>query len=286
MTVYDHRRCELGEGPLWHPLRGELFWFDILEGRLHSRGPEGETSRDLGEMASAAGWVDRDRLLVASETTLSVLHLGTGAREAAAALIEPGSGLRSNDGRADPWGGFWIGTMGKQAEPGAGAILRYHRGALRRLREGVTIPNAICFDRARALAYFSDSRAKTVWRQRLDPDSGWPVAEAEVFLDLTGESFGPDGAVVDAEGRFWNAHWGAGRVACYDPSGRMVMEERFDATRTSCPAFGGEAFDLLHVTSAQEGMSPEARAAEPHAGKTFVRKVAARGVAEPAVILG
>ena len=63
MTVYDHRRCELGEGPLWHPLRGELFWFDILEGRLHSRGPEGETSRDLGEMASAAGWVDRDRLL-------------------------------------------------------------------------------------------------------------------------------------------------------------------------------------------------------------------------------
>lgn len=287
MSVFDHRRCELGEGPLWHPLRRELFWFDILEGRLHSRDAEGrETTRDLGEMASAAGWIDRDRLLVASETTLSTLHLGTGARQTVAPLIAPGSGLRSNDGRADPWGGFWIGTMGKQAEPGAGAILRFWRGELRRLHAAITIPNAICFDGPRALAYFADSRRHMVWRQALDPATGWPAGDPAVFLDFTAENFGPDGAVVDSQGRFWNAHWGAGRVACHDASGRLVAEERFAASRTSCPAFGGADLGVLHVTSAQEGMTAAERAAEPHAGKTFARPVAARGLPEPAVILG
>lgn len=285
MSVFDGRRCELGEGALWHPLREELFWFDILEGRLLSRGASGETERDLGEMASAAGWIDRDRLLIASETTLSVLHLETGARETVAPLIEAGSGLRSNDGRADPWGGFWIGTMGKKAEAGAGAILRYHGGELRRLQEGITIPNAICFDGPRKLAYFADTRVGTIWRQKLDPETGWPVGEREDFLPLKAAGFNPDGAVTDAEGRIWNAQWGAGRVACYDPSGRLVGEERFPASRVTCPAFGGAELDRLFVTSAQEGMAAAERAAEPEAGMTFARGVAARGLPEPAVKL-
>ncbi|MFN3605708.1 MAG: SMP-30/gluconolactonase/LRE family protein, partial [Cypionkella sp.] len=35
--IYDDRPCALGEGPLWHPLRKQLFWFDILACKLHSR---------------------------------------------------------------------------------------------------------------------------------------------------------------------------------------------------------------------------------------------------------
>lgn len=288
MSVFDSRRCELGEGALWHPLRAELFWFDILAGRLLSRDATGaETIRDLGEMASAAGWVDHDRLLIASETTLSLLHLGTGARETVAPLIPAGSGLRSNDGRADPWGGFWIGLMGKRAETGAGAILRYHRGELRRLREGVSIPNAICFDAPRRLAYFADTRAGIVWRQKLDAETGWPDGQAEIFLDLDAEGLHPDGAVIDAEGRMWNAQWGAARVACYDPGGRFLGAERFPASQLTCPAFGGPDFDRLHVTSAQEGMNETQRASEPEAGMTFARTLAAaRGLPEPAVIPG
>ena len=285
--ILDHRRCELGEGAFWHPERGHFFWFDILAGRLMTVTAAGPHHWDLGEMASAAGWIDRDRLLIATETGLSILDLASGARQPLAALGADAPHLRSNDGRADPWGGFWIGTMGKAAEPGAGGIWRYHRGELRELHPHISIPNAICFDAERELAFFADTALGQVWTQPLDPGTGWPKGEPRLFLDLAArEGHAPDGAVIDAEGRFWTAQWGAGRVACYDGrDGRFLGEERFPAARLSCPAFGGAGLDRLHVTSAQQGMSPAERAAEPHAGKTFVHTVAARGRPEPRVEL-
>ena len=125
-----------------------------------------------------------------------------------------------------------------------------------------------------------------VWAQPLDPATGWPAGEPRLFLDLVPEGLAPDGAVVDAEGRFWNAQWGAGRVACYDPAGRFLAEERFPARQVSCPAFGGADLATLFVTSAQEGLSDTERAEEPAGGMTFARRVAARGLPEPRVVLG
>src|SRR5690606_28846177 len=120
-TVYDDTRCHLGEGPLWHPLRGQLYWFDILRAQLLTRVGGVTVVRQFDRMVSAAGWIDEDNLLVASETGLSRVGLGGG--EDLVVPLEAGMpGTRSNDGRADPQGGFWIGTMGKQAEPRAGAI--------------------------------------------------------------------------------------------------------------------------------------------------------------------
>ncbi|MBY0395033.1 MAG: SMP-30/gluconolactonase/LRE family protein, partial [Thermoleophilia bacterium] len=108
--TYDDRPCELGEGPLWHPGREQLFWFDILGRKLLSRTAAGPLSWSFGECVSAAGWIDRDRLLVASETALSVFDLTRGTSDRVVPLVADRPDLRSNDGRADPWGGFWIGT--------------------------------------------------------------------------------------------------------------------------------------------------------------------------------
>jgi len=69
-VIYDDRPCELGEGPLWHPERQQLFWFDIINKRMMARQGQTRQSWDFDEYVSAAGWVDRDTLLIASETGL------------------------------------------------------------------------------------------------------------------------------------------------------------------------------------------------------------------------
>lgn len=284
-TVFDNRPCELGEGPLWHPERQQLFWFDIIGKRLMTRQGDQPQSWSFDEHVSAAGWVDRDTLLIASETGLWRFDLETGHKHLIAPLEADTPVTRSNDGRADPWGGFWIGTMGKQAEPKAGAIYRFWLGELRQLVPDITISNAICFAPDQSCAYYCDTVTAKVMQVGLNPDTGWPEGKPRVFLDLTRDGLNPDGAVVDADGNLWLAQWGASRVAVYDSTGQFRKAIAFDAAHTSCPAFGGAELTTLFCTTARQGLSAEQISAQPSNGMTFAAAGAGRGQAEHRVLL-
>jgi sugar lactone lactonase YvrE len=267
-VIFDDRPCDLGEGALWHPVRAQLFWFDILGQRLLSRDKDGQHQWRFPDIVSAAAWVERDILLIAGERDLFLFDLNTEEVEPLCELEADKRGNRPNDGRADAQGGFWIGTMGKSAEAGAGAIYRFYRGELRKLFSGITIPNSICFSPDGRFAQFSDTLTGRVMRVGLD-SVGWPNTEPSVFLDLTREGLLPDGAVIDAAGVTWLAQWGAGRVAAYAPDGAFLREVAFEAPHTSCPSFGGADGTTLFCTTALQHMDAAARAAHPHAGKTF-----------------
>lgn len=282
--VFDIRRCELGEGPLWHPERKQLYWFDIPGKRLLTQNDDGPQEWHFPGCVSAAGWIDRDTLMIASETALFRFNLETGSKRDIVALESDNPVTRSNDGRADPFGGFWIGTMGKSGEAGAGAIYRYYRGELRRLYADITCPNAICFPAHGRFAHFTDSGTRKVMRVALDAD-GWPKGTPEVFLDLPPLGPEPDGAVIDATGLMWLAEWGVGRVSSFAPDGSPLQTVAFDAPHTSCPAFGGTDLTTLFCTTALDGMDTAARAAFPRAGMTFTAANIARGQPENRVIL-
>ncbi|MFD1342469.1 SMP-30/gluconolactonase/LRE family protein [Litorisediminicola beolgyonensis] len=278
--IFSDTRCALGEGPLWHPEEGALYWFDILGKTLFRRGGAEERRWSFDRHVSAAGWVEPGVLLIASETDLFRFDTATGTETRCVALEEDNPVTRSNDGRADPWGGFWIGTMGKNAEPEAGSIYRFHKGEVTRLFDGITVSNAISFAPGGGHAYFADTERHTVWRVALDED-GWPDGDREVFLDLTEADLYPDGAVVDAAGNLWVAQWGAARVAAYSSEGALLTEVALPATQTTCPAFGGGDFSVLHVTSAAHGAPEDDRAA----GQTFVFQTGFRGQREHRVLL-
>ena len=272
--VYDDRQCLLGEGPLWHPLRGELFWFDIISKKLISKTQEWV----FDEHVSAAGWIDVDRLLIASETALFTFDLRDGSRVHVVDLDAENPVTRSNDGRADPQGGFWIGTMGKSAEPNAGAIFRYYRDEVRMLFGNITISNSICFAPNGVRVYFTDTRLQKILTMALDAE-GWPTGVPAVFVDLSGDGLNPDGSIVDAEGCLWNAQWGARRVARYSNDGVFLSAVDVAAKQASCPAFGGADLTTLFVTSAADGLDGSDE------GKTFAIEVGVKGLAEHQVVL-
>ena len=276
--LYDDRKCELGEGPLWHPARQQLFWFDILGHRLLSRVAEAALEWRFDSCHSAAGWIDRDTLMIASETGLWRFEIDTGHRRLIAPLEPDDPGTRSNDGRADPQGGFWIGTMGFNAEKGAGAIYRFYRGELRKLYSDMTITNSICFAPDGKTAYFTDTDVGVIMAQTLDAD-GWPMGDPATFIDLSDADFGADGSVVDAAGNLWNAQWGAGRVTCYGADGALIKTVTVPTPQTTCPAFGGADLTDLYVTSAAEGID------DPNAGKTYVFSSVGKGQTEHQIIL-
>lgn len=273
--IFDSTQCKLGEGPLWHPLRRQLFWFDILGKRLHTKGHHW----DFDTYVSAAGWVDRDTLIIASSKALFTFDLKTATQTHLCDLEADNDVTRSNDGRADPQGGFWIGTMGINAEMGAGSIYRYYKGELHNLFSNLQITNSICFAPTGSIAYFTDTNTQMVMAVTLDVD-GWPSGEPALHIDLRGTDFRPDGAVCDTHGNLFSAQWGVGRVAAYNPEGKFIEAFDIPAIQSSCPAFGAEDLHTLYCTSAAVGRDGK------DDGKTFSVKTTYTGQAEHRVNLG
>ena len=178
-------RCTLGEGPLWHPGQQRLYWFDIPEGRLHACNALGGQNHmwEFGEPASAAGWLDDDRLLVATASGLQELNMITGHWDEVISLEADNAITRSNDGRIGPDGSFWIGTMARDGSSRQGAYYRYHQGQLDCLAKPISIPNATCFSPDGRTAYLADTAQNLIWRWSLD-ESGNPIGDKEVHINL------------------------------------------------------------------------------------------------------
>lgn len=273
--VYDDNKCELGEGIFWHPERRQVFWFDIMQKQMRSRYGTRPLVWQFDEYVSAAGWIDIDTLIVASETALSLLHLDSNQRRVAVPLEADNPQTRSNDGRADPWGGYWIGTMGKLAESGLGSIYRFYRGTITKLYRGFSIPNSICFDASNNFAYFSDTPTCKIMRQSLD-DVGWPQGSSEIFIDTSVQGYKPDGAIIDALGYLWCAHWGSSQISRYNPDGELDRVLTLPVSQPSCPSLGGSDLSTLFFTSAREGLSNP----NEHDGKVWCLETEIRGVPE------
>lgn len=287
VTVFSDVVCELGEGPSYDAAARAMFWFDINGRRLLEKrdGSDETIVHALPFMASAIAAIDEERQLVASETGLHVRDRATGRLTLHTPIEADNAATRSNDSRVHPCGAFWIGTMPKDEGSKSGAIYWFFRGELRQLYPGIGIPNSICFSPDGTVAYFTDTGTGLLMRVDCDPASGLPKGDPAVILDWRGKHGWIDGSVVDAEGVLWNARWGAGALDAWSPDGGHVRTIDIPATQSSCPAFLGPASSRIVVTSAWKGMSAEQRAADPHAGKTFLVDLPVRGRLEPRVIL-
>lgn len=286
-SIFSDTVCELGEGPTYDPATGTLWWFDIKRGRLLERQFSGGETRvhELGRMASALAVIDETRQMIVTEEGLFVRDKPSGKLTLHTAIEADVKGNRSNDSRVHPCGAFWIGTMGKKAERGAGAIYWFFRGELRKLFGEVSIPNSIAFSPDGAIAYYTDSARGEIMRVGCDPKTGLPQGQPKVFADRGGGTGDHDGSVVDLDGMLWNARWGESRVTAYSPDGRLVRSFDVPARQSSCPAFCGPDASRIAVTSAWQGMDDEARRADPDAGKTFLLDVKVRGKFEPRVLI-
>lgn len=283
----DAPSCRLGEGPTYDRHSDTAWWFDILDRKLfeyHFQSRELLT-HDLPFAASALARIDAHRQLVFSEKGLYIRDIASGELSLHLELETDNPLTRSNDARVHPSGAFWLGTMGWEAQTGAGSIYHYHAGQVRKLFGDISISNAICFSPDGQIGYYADTALGQVMRVALDALTGLPVAEPQVFLREFPADSGPDGAVTDADGNLWIALWGGSQVAGFAPNGDYLRSISMPATQVSCPAFVGSDARKMLVTSAFVGLT-EGVDLTGDAGGTFVVELPFSGKFEPDVTIG
>ncbi len=269
--------ARLGEGPLWDARSGRLSWIDVLSRQiLLTDIATGQTQviqvpSHVGAIAprAAGGFV------AALQDGFWVV--GDGPTRRITAVAEAGPGLRFNDGKCDPAGRFWAGTMAYDETPGAGALYRLDPdGQASQMLDGVTISNGLAWSLDGETMYYIDTPTGRIDAFSFSPRTG-EIRDRRSVVSIPAELGLPDGLTIDAEGGLWVALWGGGAVHRYF-DGRLDQVVSLPVSQPTSCAFGGENLDELYVTSAREGLSLEQRQAQPLAGAVFGVRPGVRGL--------
>lgn len=270
LEVFQPVPARLGEGPCWHPQRQTLWWIDILGPRFFEADLTGAPPRVL-ESTQMIGAVVPTRsggLVAALRDGIHRIDPDSGAATlwAAAPGHDP-KDFRFNDGKVDPLGRFWAGTLALDFRSGQSRLYRIDADrSVHVMREGVSISNGLAWSSDARTLYYIDSPTRTVQAFAFDLEHG-TIGPPRVAISL-GEADGfPDGCCMDVEGCLWVAHWGAGKVSRWDPqASRLLGTIALPVANVTSCAFGGARRDQLFITTAVDDKRAEP---EPEAGYLF-----------------
>lgn len=285
-TPATTERCDHAEGPSWDARTGRLIWVDQYAGLVHVADYHPGTATldtkrtyNLGHAVGAVvpmreprGW------MVASAQGFA--HL---AQDGTLTLHDQPAppNVRMNDGKCDDAGRFWAGTMGWDKAEGAGSLYRLDPdGTVTVALTGVTISNGPAFPAGGDTMYFTDTPLGRVDRFRLRADG----SASDRVPAITVDGGAPDGMCVDDDGCLWVAVWGAGVVRRHAPDGQLLATVHVDAPQVSSCCLGGPDGRTLLITTSQEGMGAQDRAAHPQSGRLFCVDVETPG--PPAAAFG
>lgn len=280
-------KAELGEGALWDPATQRLLWVDIVRGQVHRFDPVTRQNQTVavGQMVGTVVTRARGGLMLAVQNGFASLDPEAGELTI---VNDPEAHIpsnRFNDGKCDPAGRFWAGTMtltGDAWKEAAGSLYSLDLDGRATPRLGqVNISNGIVWSADAKTMYFVDTVQPRVDAFDFDNATGAISNRRPVVHFPEGVGL-PDGMTIDADDNLWIAMWGGWKVLGYDPrTGQPVGVIEVPAAQVTSCAFGGPNLDELYITSAWIGLSDGAKALQPQAGGVFLARPGVRGV--PAV---
>jgi len=276
-------KARLGEGPVWSHTRGLLYWVDIDGGLVYSYEPASGATRSFEVGMKIGAVVPRSEaagggLLMATEKGFAFLDEESGRVEAIHDPEADNPDTRFDDGKCDPAGRFWAGTMSYSRTRGAANLwcMDTDYSVARRV-SGVTVSNGITWSLDQKKMYYIDSSEFAVVSFEYDRESG-AIANPEPVVVVPRGIGKPDGMCIDSEGMLWIALFRGGAVSKWDPEkGELLEMFEIPAVHVTACAFGGEDLSSLFVTTARDPASPEELSAYPLAGGLFVLKPGVKG---------
>jgi sugar lactone lactonase YvrE len=266
----------LGESPMWHPREQSLYYCDIAGRKLQRFDPAtgALVHWDFDtEVACCAPMLD-GALLLAMRDGLWRFDPTSGARTRLSAPPYEPAKERFNDGKCDPQGRFWVGTIYEPRDPALASLYCFADGRLQRKADGITVSNGLAWSPNGRTMYWSDTKAHTVYAFDFEPGSG-AIGNRRVFASFPGKQAGqslddyggrPDGAAVDAEGCYWCAMFEGQRLLRLSPAGEVVRELRLPVRCATMPCFGGADLKTLYITTARENRPEGELRQQPWAG--------------------
>ena len=261
----------LGEGPVWRAETNDLVWVDIESGEVSCFDPflGHNKSWKVGEKVGLAVPALNGDLILGMTIGLVRLDLQSGN---ISPIIDPEKECvnnRFNDGKVDPKGRLWAGTMGLDEAPNVGSLYRLNSNlSIEKLFGDVSISNGMAWTADQKSFYYIDSPTRQIAVFDCDMDSG-TVSNRRLAFELPEGMGYPDGMCIDNEGMLWVALWQGWGVGRFDPSGELLSKIEIPVERVTSCCFGGQNWDELYITTASRDLDQSGKLEQPLAGGVF-----------------
>lgn len=273
--------ADLGEGAIWNYKTQELYWVDIEGKKLNIYNPKTKKNKVL-ETPSKIGTVvpfSEREVLVALEDGVYKMNVDSGVVES---FVTMGSELlesRLNDGKCDPMGRFWVGSMHLEQKKGKANLYTITaENKIEKKLDNVTISNGIVWTADKKTMYYIDTPTSSIKAFDYDNSSG-EITNGRVVVQIP-ESLGyPDGMTIDSKGMLWVGMWNGNAVINFNPyTGNVISKIEVPAHNVTSCAFGGKDLDILYITTASVDMTEDELKKYPLSGSIFKVKPAVKGV--------
>uniref|UniRef100_A0A8C7KPK2 Regucalcin n=1 Tax=Oncorhynchus kisutch TaxID=8019 RepID=A0A8C7KPK2_ONCKI len=217
-------RCEIGEGPVWEEKEGTLLFVDISGQKIHRWNPATNQKETVATEKFVGCAVPRRSggYVIGEGRSFGALDWESKSISTIAVIDEDKPNNRFNDGKVDPAGRLFAGTMAIEERP---TVLELKQGSLFSLNKDhivvkhfnqVDISNGLDWSLDHKTFYYIDSLTYTVEAFNYDINTGSISNRRMVYKMDEGEGI-PDGMCIDADGRLWVACYSGGRVIQIDP---------------------------------------------------------------------
>lgn len=263
-------RATIGEGAIWDGSSGLLHWIDIDEFLIHSYDPRTEKDSYINIGTHVGTVVKRSAkqgggFIVGLPEKFA--HIDASGKITVLANMEKGLGNRMNDGKCDPAGRFWCGSMNFEFTKHAGNLWMLDTECnLHHKLANITVSNGIVWTLDATIMYYVDSMTGHLDAFDFDVESGEISNRRIAVQNIWGGIF--DGMTIDADDNLYIALWEGGAILKVNPrTSKLLATIKVPGVQnvTSC-ALGGPKLNELYITSSAKGADLQQ---EPNAGALF-----------------
>ena len=274
-------KAQLGEGALWNHQTQEFFWVDIEGKMLHIYNPETKVNRSF-PTPSRIGTVvpsGKESALIALEDGMYNINTLTGDIKLFTKVETDQPENRFNDGKCDPAGRLWVGSMHLEQITGRANLYRIdHDGTATKMLDSITISNGIVWTKDQKTMYYIDTPTGFIRAYDYDLTTG-DISNERIAVEVPTSLGYPDGMTIDENDMLWVGLWNGNAVANFNPqTGELIRKIEVPAHNVTACAFGGPNLDVLYITTASVDMSTEEMTKYPNAGSVFMAMPDVKGV--------
>jgi len=274
-------QASLGEGAIWNYKTQELYWIDIEGKQLNIYNPKSKINKILNTESRIGTVVPftKDEALVALENGVHKINLQTGKSNLFTNMEIQLPNSRLNDGKCDPSGRFWVGSMHLKQETGKANLYTItSENILQKKIDSVTISNGIVWTSDKKTMYYIDTPTSTIKEFDYNNETG-EISNGKIAVKIPIKLGFPDGMTIDEENMLWVGMWNGNAVIRFNPkTGKVISKVEVPAHNITSCAFGGENLEMLYITSARVDMTEEELIKYPLAGSLFKVNPGVKGV--------